>query len=255
MNLKPFSENLLLFEPEQELTQEELKEKLQDPHYLPTREEIFHTFKSLEEWRAFCNDEKHLIFEALNQEYLDALSDYFLQRAKDFGATENKPLIILEVGAGDGRLTYFLQQKIKEQELNKIKIIATNLNSKQWQIAPVFSVENINQKNALQKYQPKIVICSWMPPGKDWTKDFRAVDSVKEYILIGETDSNCCGHRWLTWGNALYSKKNPLYKDEGFERIDLKEISKKQICKTDMWKLEEDGYNFTHSHTVSFRRK
>jgi hypothetical protein len=42
-----------------------------------------------------------------------------------------------------------------------------------------------------------------MPPKKDWTKNFRAVDSVEEYILIGEKDSNCCGDHWLTWGSIF----------------------------------------------------
>jgi hypothetical protein len=45
--------------------------------------------------------------------------------------------------------------------------------------------------------------------------------------------------------------KNPPYKNEGFERIDLDKISKKQICKIDRWEIGISG----HSHTVSFRRR
>jgi hypothetical protein len=150
MNSKNFFEKSLPFKnSEQKLTSEKLKEKLQDPFYLPTRDEIFRVFKSFKEWSIFCNNPEHPIFEALNQEYLDALNNYFLQQAENFNATKNKPLVILEVGAGDGHLAYFLQEKIKEQKSNKIKILATNLYTKEWKIKSVFPVENISQKKAI----------------------------------------------------------------------------------------------------------
>ena len=95
-------------------------------------------------------------------------------------------------------------------------------------------VERLSVVGSLEKYGPRadaddntrlIVICSWMPPGLDWTADFRrpiAVDGggpragatatagsvadsemrlVEEYILIGEADDGSCGHNWRTWGN------------------------------------------------------
>ena len=76
------------------------------------------------------------------------------------------------------------------------------------------SVERLSVVSSLEKYRPMrvsssthsdgevlttpqsrlIVLCSWMPPGQDWTKDFRNERQVEEYILIGEADDGTCGH-------------------------------------------------------------
>ncbi|KAK9804894.1 hypothetical protein WJX72_010609 [[Myrmecia] bisecta] len=56
------------------------------------------------------------------------------------------------------------------------------------------------QEDALQTYQPHIVVSCWQPLGVDWTAGFRHTAAVLEYILIGEADDGICGHPWLTWG-------------------------------------------------------
>ena len=57
-------------------------------------------------------------------------------------------------------------------------------------------------EEALEQFQPHIVLVSWMPLGMDFTTSIRATASVLEYILIGEADSGICGHPRLTWGIA-----------------------------------------------------
>ena len=111
-------------------------------------------------------------------------------------------------------------------------------------------VERLSVIGSLEKYGPRaaapadagatsrlIVLCSWMPPGLDWTADFRrpmegdgggpragatatagsvadadAERLVEEYILIGEADDGSCGHNWLTWGN-------PDFRDDDDDRV------------------------------------
>ena len=107
-------------------------------------------------------------------------------------------------------------------------------------------------KEALEKHQPKIVVFSWMPYGKDYTDDFRATESVEEYILIGETAGGCCGSDWNTWGysggdTAANEVNMAPYTTDGFGLEELTDISEKQICRTDLLEC-------THSHTMSFKR-
>ena len=38
---------------------------------------------------------------------------------------------------------------------------------------------------AVEKYQPVIILASWMAMGRDWTAHFRQCHPCLEYILIG----------------------------------------------------------------------
>lgn len=336
-------------EKKRELTPEEIREKLKNPSYLPSREEIFKAFsrkrpkgmdeskwsdekeKAYLEWFRFWNNPEDPVFELWNKEYIENFSDYLKKRAEDFKATKEKPLQILEVGAGNGKLTHFLKEQFEKNKIENIEIRATDsgklmksIEAAGVKIKSHFPVEILDYKKAIEKYKPDVIICSWMPYEQDWTRDFRAAKSVKEYILIGEADGGCCGHPWKTWGaepeycpsqpeeileeisegeigekekelllkikklqerqrmimskgedrltekdekildNLDYRidqlaeklakerlKKEIPYKKDGFERYDLDELSKYQICRTDE---VNEGRAF-HSSTVSFRRE
>lgn len=243
--------------PERELRPHELREKMRDPNFLPTRKDIIRAFRPeghlLElEWVQFCHDEENPVYEFLNAEFITAFSNYLAQRVKNLGASEDSPVTILEVGAGNGRLSHFIQQRLAAMLPGKVKVVATD--SGKWGLKTAFPVEAIGHKEALGKYEPNIVIFSWMPYEKDVTDDFRAAGSVDEYILIGET-VGCCGDIWRTWGESwsfddkdIEGKVAPYIAD-GFERQNIDEVSVHQICRSDY--LDDDG----HSSTVSFRRE
>jgi hypothetical protein len=243
----------------------------------------------------------------------------------------------LDVGAGDGRLAYFIRLAMREiagggergkptKERNakwKRKnamgtnsfrhdertsnnglpiIVATDDGS--WN-APIYDKENDVERlsviESLEKYGPRgvgktamttttststttndsrlIVLCSWMPPGQDWTAAFRRpiaadVDNardddgaierlVEEYILIGEADDGTCGHNWYSWGNSDFldhvpkpnddeddvrNSKTAPYVLDGYVRRDLDELSMLQFSRFDCKRSRE-------SKTVSFRRR
>mmetsp|Transcript_23575 Transcript_23575/g.38270 ORF Transcript_23575/g.38270 Transcript_23575/m.38270 type:complete len:234 (+) Transcript_23575:2-703(+) len=228
------------------------------------------------------------------------------RHSSDLSSTSTPPIetIILDVGAGDGRLVYFLRRAMEEiakkenrhskeeQEPNLPIIIATDDGS--WK-APIYDnkhirVEQLSAIEALDKYGPKtgtttpdqhgvaakkktrlIVLCSWMPPGQDWTADFRrpinnviaaaAKDEngdydgkevtserlVEEYVLIGEADDGTCGHNWHTWGNTDFKTEDAAPRDlNGYERVDLSDLSLLQLSRFDCERSSE-------SVTVSFR--
>lgn len=184
-------------------------------------------------------------YELWTKDYIFGLATYLLERIEEMNnhSTDNIETTVLDVGAGDGRLIYFLRRAMNEIDASKNRIqigrkahkfrstlptlIATDDGS--WR-APVYKtshiqVEQLSARDSIEKYAPKsnedckrlIVLCSWMPSGEDWTDLFRkctsadetdsvlkTVGQVEEYILIGEADDGTCGDNWYTWGNCEF---------------------------------------------------
>jgi hypothetical protein len=144
-------------------------------------------------------------------------------------------------------LIHFLQQQ-QEQNAKKrqppTKIltpqwIATDNGS--WNIFPKAQVERRSVQDALQTYATRdtIVLCSWMPPGVDWTTMFRQYQ-VQEYILIGEADDGSCGNQ-DTWNPSCYET-------QGYQRRDLIDLLPFQFSRFDC-SVSKMGT------TISFRRR
>ncbi|HOY67655.1 MAG TPA: hypothetical protein PLP29_12230 [Candidatus Ozemobacteraceae bacterium] len=177
------------------------------------------------------------VFEVFNRTHVNALAAYIV----DAGWSR-----VLEVGAGDGRLSKHLNEAIhrvfrrrreKGEHPRQIRIVATDNGS--WNIETVFPVERLDLAAALKAYDPELVIWSWMPIG-DWTYLIRRHASVQEYILIGETEDGECGNA-DAWNPALYEA-------DGFTRHDLNDISRYQLARNDTDPAH------SRSKTVSFRR-
>ena len=80
-------------------------------------------------------------------------------------------------------------------------------------IFPTHGTMTMNQ--ALSTYRPKIVICSCMPPGLDWSAAFRSAPSVEQYMLLGPRDSDRSGHIWETWGKPMLFQNRSLAPEKG----------------------------------------
>mmetsp|Transcript_22412 Transcript_22412/g.29021 ORF Transcript_22412/g.29021 Transcript_22412/m.29021 type:complete len:385 (+) Transcript_22412:91-1245(+) len=194
--------------------------------------------------------ENHGIYEALTTEFIDALAD---ECHSVLASCFAKDALCLEVGAGDGSLSYYLRER------GGLNIIASD--SGAWRIPPKFPIEYLNASSAIKKYNPALILCSWMPSGVDLTKVFRDAPSVQAYILLGEIDDGACGHPWLTWGvpttSSIVQKNNteittttPVapYIADGFTRSELCKVSKHQISRYDCETF------LGNSHTVLFSR-
>jgi hypothetical protein len=86
--------------------------------------------------------------------------------------------LCLEIGAGDGTLTGFLGDK-------GIQICATDDYSWKHAIEYPQNVERLGAKQALVKYQPLAVVCSWPPPRNTFEQKIFSARSVEIYIVIG----------------------------------------------------------------------
>ncbi len=199
-----------------------LLEKLEDTSYLPTRGEIIEAFGAhANELLSFCH--KQYIFEFFTVEYVQALAEYINTRKATI-----KPkgkMTILEIGAGNGKLAHYLNKYLEAIKCDA-KVIATD--SGEWNLDEnIFPVEKLTHKEAIRKYRPDLIICSWMPRGIDLTPDFPS-----EYILIGIPDYCATKEVW----------------DRG---VILENLRKLQICRTDMIGLPVPS----NSVTMSFEKE
>lgn len=84
----------------------------------------------------------------------------------------------LELGAGDGTLSSFLAEA-------GIRIRATDDYSWTHTITYPKEVERLGARQALEKYEPQAVICSWPPPGNSFETRVFSSRSVELYIVVG----------------------------------------------------------------------
>lgn len=161
---------------------------LSDPFYLPTVAELKEAFPVEQ---AHPTDSKEFPFvdpkytqfhyknhnyQVYTQEFVASLAAYLIERN----------LKVVEVGAGDGRLTFFLKQFLN----NKVTIVATDI--KDWEdkgkTNQSLDVEKLGYMEAIEKYatEPILVLSCWMNVDVNWTADFRKNPNVKEYIMIGD---------------------------------------------------------------------
>jgi hypothetical protein len=93
----------------------------------------------------------------------------------------------LEIAAGDGTLARFLKEQDK-------RIIATDNRSWNFSIHYPDTVIDCDAKEALQTYNPEIVICSWPPKNNDFERHIFKTDSVQTYILISSRLESVSGN-------------------------------------------------------------
>lgn len=194
---------------------EEITEKVFDPGYLPSLTEINSigefAMTSLHFQRMYGGGEP--IFEHITREYINALSDYLAQRVRVY-SRDKSPILIVETGTGNGKLSHFLRQRLDESVSGLFELIATD--SVKMGLIQYFPIETLDYREALKKYEPAIVITSWMPRRQDWTREYRATPSVREYILTGEAFETCGADS--VWEENIYRK-------DGFTGQELKRVT------------------------------
>lgn len=243
---------------------DKLLKKFDNPSFLPQRKEIEKALLGLphcsegstserDEWVNFLRARG--IFEIWTQEYIELFGKYLADRIQVYKKDNKDPVTILEVGAGDGKLTHYLRKSLDRFAPGSFQIHATDVGREEgmhdeYQVLRTFPIEEIDNKRAIKKYQPAIVIFSWMPTNTDYTHEFREADCVQEYILIGLRDEEAMGYDWDMENFRTGSEEEtPQYILDGFERISLDALSEIQFSRTNVI------YNQSETITVSFQRK
>ncbi len=173
----------------------------------------------------------HMIYQLPSVEFVHKLSD----KIRDIGAKN-----ILEVGAGRGTICKYVSKILDQQ------IILTD--SYYWWKNREYT-KNIEHTNVLKKtyieaieqFEPDLIIASWIPFGECWTKDFRKYPFVKGYILIGEGAGCATGSEedWrVDWNMKHWN-----------------DVAKYGICKTDYgFHMEDPTFVMYHTFVTYFER-
>jgi len=176
--------------------------------------------------KAYCD--KFGIYQILNQEFNDAL-------AKEIKKHNLKP--VLEVGAGSGDLARAMRSR--GIQMYAVDTFDQPLPERALNLGDL--PEKMDYKEAIDKYKPELIICSWMPPGEDWTPVFRASESVKAYILIGEVEE--CG------------TDNTYGEFPGWNNYVLKGPNKWSMCRSDKGlDFDQPEIWWRHSKVIIYKR-
>uniref|UniRef100_A0A7S0RVG8 Uncharacterized protein n=1 Tax=Pyramimonas obovata TaxID=1411642 RepID=A0A7S0RVG8_9CHLO len=246
---------------------------------------VFCLCRECQRWKAFL-DGHHCEgaskgwpqYEVVTRDYIALLAAYIhgLAVHEKSKRPSAGTLRVLELGAGDGRLTHHLAESLRQlqdrDELPNQSSVAAHGKSSPWvdvcacdsglrglhKASPVGErVELMDYTKALELHQPHLVICCWQPMGTDWTKEVRATTSVQEYLLIGETDDGICGRPWETWGFSFMcesSSSSDEDEDETDEDVAAKErrTSEKVQSPSSMLRpFQADGFQRVELPTLS----
>jgi hypothetical protein len=107
---------------------------------------------------------------------------------------------IIEIGAGDGFLSYFLKR-------SGIDILPTDDYSRPC-TNRLESVERLGHKDSLKKYDPDLVVINWEELDGTHSLDVLKYPSVEHLLWIGEDEYGCTGSRDL-WQFDFEDTKNP----------------------------------------------
>jgi len=185
--------------------------------------------------------------EVLTVELVDKVAEYIKQRAEEVKGFDGP---VVEVAAGNGRLAYFLNGRLPEELLVRPSDNDSWLRGR----GVSFGVETIDHAVLVERDQPSLVLCQWMPNEVDFTAEWRQKSKrLREYILLGAADDGNSGKPWETFGLDIAADKPTgalaPFAEDGFEKIYLdKEISKWQIQGNDNLEM---GFN---SRATAFRK-
>jgi hypothetical protein len=172
-------------------------ETLVEPTHLLTVAEVFSRFGDKQadwtELRGLASVHGHFFCEYFTRDYVDNLAVKLRALLEGQAAPT-----ILEVGAGSGRLTHFLTERLPEMTIIATDELPPNPGSL------TMPVEEADYRDALDTYRPQIVLSSWMPKNEDWTAAFRTIPNLQAYILIGETGADGASGTAETWDPSIY---------------------------------------------------
>ena len=207
-------------------------------------------------WRA-C--EARMMFEIYSADLVHGMLEYLEGRAVELRASgkcdAHAPIVVLEIGAGDGLFTRALRQNQRVSSLLMFK--ASDINPPRGTPRENM-VERMDARRALRRHKPTFVLCVWMPSGVDFTGDVRMCPSCQEYTLLGPRDTSVCGDAWATWGKAtrelvedygLREGAKPPFEEDGWHQKPLPLLSQMTLCRFDT-----QGTTEGCSRVATFRR-
>jgi len=246
----------------------DILKRLQNPLYLPTVDEVSRAFTfsrgpqwAITDFYEFLYDRYNAeVFEYPTKEYIEGLGMYLEERIHEMGKDKVK---ILGVASGAGRIEHFLQEELDHRMPGVCEVIATDTyqglsQAQRDRLQLGTTVVRMDYQDALARYQPDIVIGSWIPSRdtyrkpEDWSVAFRRTRSVQEYILIGDPNGRYATE--TTFGymrdSAFNTRRDqfPQYAQDGFVKKELKFLRPFQFS------FQDGIYPMHSSRTFAFSK-
>lgn len=170
----------------------------------------------------------------VTKELVMGLGNRIIEKALDSGQAV---FVVVEVGAGNGRLAHCLKRYLKEKSPSGIEIKYIAIDPAHESSKRHTEIEPLNDLEAINQYSPDILLMSYMPAYTDLTAAWRTSENLKEYILIGNASPSISGTE-ETWG---YTDYVPPFTKDGFEKeaLDIRTI----------------GFWYNEDSVTSFKRK
>lgn len=140
--------------------------------------------KDSPEMRKFLRND--LWYEIITQELINELTNHIGKRLNI-----HDHITILEVGAGNGKLSYHLNKNLKNKYSDRCTLHA--IDSWYENIPSIFDIERMSDSEAIARYNPDIILWSWMPQKPFWfqllerkywsqiSDTIQSTDEYKEY--------------------------------------------------------------------------
>ena len=191
--------------------------------YLPTYSECCQFIKDLEQRCCSTLGVFHIssvfnLYNWLNAEFVISLGAWLRERRSPGSE-------IIEVCAGDGLLSHWLlrAQNVPVRATDR----DTSAENHYTRTDHSGRVERLDAASALRKYNPQIVLASWVPHSDDLAVEIMEYPSVKHLIWIGESAGGCCGtekvwdgypHVRIEADKFVLSRTDYFYSRLGFSR-------------------------------------
>lgn len=179
-----------------ELKKAELSKKLIELEELPTQEECVTLLEILESeqrrgWRKFCT--KHEMWQVVHKELVDRIHEIL---------SGLNPSCLVEVCSGTGKLAYWLNKRGLDVRATDNYTFIFNSGA----ITHIDFVEKLNHKEALQKYNPDVVLLCWPPENSSIPIDIIDYPSVRYLLHLGNAE-------YFKWRKEMEKRPNVRIRD------------------------------------------
>lgn len=178
------------------------------------------------------------LFQFWNKQYNDEIAKII-----NFVTKLEKPRLILDICAGDGRLAKILTSR--GFNVKAVDNYSWPFNKR------YFKVENMDVSKGIEKYEPDFIIGCWMPYNTNWTPLFRGAKSVKHYMIIGEDEDGCCGGEWQPregWYSIYHKTECGLCRTDTIIFDGSKPFIVQQVPAIDWGGHHSSIYTFSRNH-------
>jgi hypothetical protein len=192
-------------------------------------------------------------YEYPTTELIDGICDHLAPRIPDYTGVDETARI-LDIAAGTGVIGYWIDKGLSRRGIDVQTALVDDF-SWNWPRTQYSIAQEMDGLSALTRFKPHVVLGCWLPSEQDidWTRNFRALPSVQEYVLVGEAERHGAASAWgIEYDSTSWQRtrlQEAQFQIDGFMREDMTALYGLQRC----YNISNNA-NPTLSSTVSFRR-